>query len=129
MNGKYLLDTNILIALFSNEGAVVDRLANINDFLVPAIVMGELYFGASKSSRSKENLMSLELFENNVKVLNCDSGTAKFYGKIKYELHAKGKPIPENDIWIAAHAAQHNLVLVSRDSHFENVEGIVIESW
>jgi tRNA(fMet)-specific endonuclease VapC len=41
----------------------------------------------------------------------------------------KGKPIPENDIWIAAIAEQHQLTLVTRDSHFQHVDGLVIEQW
>jgi tRNA(fMet)-specific endonuclease VapC len=44
-------------------------------------------------------------------------------------LRAKGHPIPENDIWIAAHAQQYELTLVTRDAHFSAVEGIGIEVW
>lgn len=51
------------------------------------------------------------------------------YGVIKNQLRVKGRPIPENDIWIAAVARQRDLVLVSRDDHFAKVEGIKLEKW
>ena len=62
-------------------------------------------------------------------VSDCDVSTARHYGKIRELLRAKGRPIPENDIWIAAHAQQYDLTLVSRDAHFSAVEGIRIEAW
>jgi len=62
-------------------------------------------------------------------VLGCDSGTAGFYGAIKNNLLKKGKPIPENDIWIASVALQFGLFLVSRDIHFQNIDGLTLEKW
>ncbi len=55
--------------------------------------------------------------------------TALNYGQIKNELRSKGKPIPENDVWIAALAIQHGLTLLSRDPHFQNVSNLVVEAW
>ena len=51
------------------------------------------------------------------------------YGQIKNNLRAKGRPIPENDIWIAALAKQYGLTLVTRDGHFGEVDGLAIEAW
>jgi len=48
---------------------------------------------------------------------------------IKSQLRAKGQPIPENDIWIAATAKQPQLTLVTRDGHFQAIEGLVVEQW
>jgi tRNA(fMet)-specific endonuclease VapC len=62
-------------------------------------------------------------------VLSCDAGTAAQYGEIKNQLRAKGRPLPENDIWIAAIAIQHGLTLVSRDRHFEEIEALPHEVW
>jgi len=56
MNGKYLLDTNIVIALFADDKAVKDNLAKADEVFVPGIAIGELCFGARKSARAKENL-------------------------------------------------------------------------
>ena len=62
-------------------------------------------------------------------MLPCDLGTAAAYGQIKDELRLKGRPIPENDVWIAAVARQHGLILASRDDHFRSVDGLAVEAW
>jgi tRNA(fMet)-specific endonuclease VapC len=62
-------------------------------------------------------------------VLACDAETAQHYGRIRNVLLAKGRPIPENDIWIAASARQHGLTLVTRDGHFGSVEDLIVERW
>jgi len=61
--------------------------------------------------------------------LVCDARTAQAYGQIKNSLRAKGRPIPENDIWIAALGKQHSLTLITRDAHMGEVEGLAIEGW
>lgn len=62
-------------------------------------------------------------------VLPCDEGTAYQYGVIRNALRTQGRPIPENDLWIAALAGQHDLVLATRDAHFEFIEGLAVERW
>jgi tRNA(fMet)-specific endonuclease VapC len=59
--------------------------------------------------------------------LGCDEITAKFYRTIKDGLRQKGRPIPENDIWIAAIALQNNTTLVTRDAHFHGIDHLTIE--
>ncbi len=127
MNGKYLLDTNIVIALFENEINIIKRLKKIEQVFIPAIVLGELYFGASKSRMVKENIDRIKTFANNSSILSCDSESAQYYGIIKSSLKVMGKPIPENDIWIAAIAQQHKLILLTRDEHFKFVKEITLE--
>ena len=127
MNGKYLLDTNIIIALFANEIKIVDQLKEIENVFTPSIALGELYFGASKSKNVKENIERIKSFANNISILSCDSETAQHYGTIKSQLKIKGKPIPENDIWIAAIAKQYNLTIITRDDHFKLVDEITLE--
>lgn len=129
MTGRYLLDTNIVIAIFANEAAVSQKLAQAGEVFVPGIVLGELYYGARKSARAAANVARVDEFAANSNVLICDVKTARHYGEIKSELRAKGRPIPENDIWIAAIAQQHNLTLLTRDGHFNNVDGLLIEAW
>jgi tRNA(fMet)-specific endonuclease VapC len=124
MNGKYLLDTNIIIALFADDSAVKDNLAKADEVFVPSIAVGELCFGARKSARVEENLKRIEEFVVNSAVLGCDAETARRYGQIKNALRIKGHPIPENDIWIAAIALQHDLTLMTRDAHFGEIEGL-----
>ncbi len=129
MNGKYLLDTNILIALFASDAEVQTKLAQASEILIPSIVFGELYYGARNSGRVEANVGRVDELLASSAVLDCDAETSQHYAIIKNDLRLKGKPIPENDIWIAALALQHNLILVTRDAHFQAVQNLAIESW
>ncbi|MBN3893737.1 MAG: type II toxin-antitoxin system VapC family toxin [Nostoc sp. NOS(2021)] len=129
MNGKYLLDTNIIIALFADEATVKNRLAQTEQVLITSIAVGELYYGAIKSRRSKENLERIDEFIANSTVVGCDAETARHYGNVKNNLRLKGRPLPENDIWIAALTLQYNLTLVTRDAHFQEVENLQTVIW
>ena len=129
MNGRYLLDTNVVIALFANDAAVTGSIKDVVEVFIPSIVIGELYYGAQKSGRVKENVERIDEFAAENVVLNCDANTAKWYGDIKNSLRQKGRPIPDNDIWVAALALQYDLTLISRDGHFGEVENLVVESW
>ena len=129
MSGRYLLDTNIVIAFFANEKAVVDRVEQLPEVFVPVIVVGELLYGAAKSARWQENARRVRSFAQTVSLLAVDRTTAESYAVIKNGLREKGKPIPENDVWIAAIAHEHHLTVVTRDPHFGEVDGIAVESW
>lgn len=127
MSGKYLLDTNIVIDIFHGDQLVLDRLALIRNIFVPSIVIGELYFGAFKSGRIKENVVRINEFALKSEILNCDQHTGKIYGEAKTGLKSIGRPIPENDIWIASIALQYKLILLTQDSHFSYVPGLLVE--
>ncbi len=129
MGGSYLLDTNILIAILAEGRLVLQKLASGLLVYLPGVALGELYYGVSKSSRPRANQPRVnELAERGV-VLPLDAGTARLYGEVKREPGAKGRPIPDNDIWIAALAMQHGLTLVTRDPHFGHVRGLRLERW
>lgn len=129
MAGRYLLDTNIVIALFKQDAKVLQQLALAEEILIPTMVIGELFYGAHHSARVQRNLNEVQAFAALAPVLACDLMTAEVYGQIKNELKAKGNPIPENDIWIAATARQHGLTLVTRDLHFQKIDRLPIETW
>ncbi len=129
MTGKVLLDTNIVAALFKDDPAVHERLEQYPRVLVSAVVLGELYFGAQNSARLDKHLRQINRFLTRVTVLESSAETAYEYGLIRNELQIKGRPIPENDIWIAATARQHDLILVSRDRHFAEVDNLRWEQW
>jgi len=129
MNGKYLLDTNIVIALFAKDTGVIGQLEKGAEIFIPSVVIGELYYGAEKSSKTKENKTVIEKFASDNTILNCTKETARYYGDVKNSLRKKGHPIPENDIWISAIAIQYNLILVTSDGHFKEVNDLKIESW
>ena len=128
MAGRVLLDTNVIIAFFSGEKAVSQRFTDA-EVLVSSTVLGELYYGARKSAHAAANIARIEQFAAAVQVLSCDADTAQLYGRIRDRLRLKGRPIPENDIWIAAVALQHGLPLATREDHFNEVDGLRIENW
>jgi tRNA(fMet)-specific endonuclease VapC len=123
-----LLDTNIVVAILNQDTSLAKRLEGITVY-ISSIVLGEVYFGAYKSARVTENLARIETFVAHYQVLSCDKSTAARYGQIKQILGAKGRPIPENDMWIAAIAMQYGLTLVTRDEHFKQVDGLLLETW
>ena len=129
MPGRVLLDTNIVIALFAGEERVRDRVAQAQEVFLPSTVLGELYYGARKSSHAAANLARIDEFATAAAVLACDATTAQYYGQTKDGLRSKGSPIPENDVWIAAVARQYGLPLATRDEHFKAVDGLVVENW
>jgi tRNA(fMet)-specific endonuclease VapC len=125
------MDSNVVVAAFAEEQGVLQKLERTptEQIFVPAVVLGELYFGALKSQRQEANLRRVEEFADASNVLPVDAGVARHYGEVRDGLRRIGRPIPENDIWIAATALQHGLVLVTRDSHFEHIEGLRSEQW
>jgi len=129
MSGKYLLDTNIIIALFAQEEKVLARIKKAKKIFIPNIAIGELHYGARKSTRTDENLTRINQLLAQSTILSSDDESAYWYGIIKDQLRRAGNPIPENDIWIAAIAIQRNLILATRDKHFKAVEGLGIEMW
>lgn len=128
-SGKFLLDTNIVIALMEGDEVVLANLDRVSDVFVSSIVLGELFFGAAKSGRPAENTTKVERFAAGRCVLSCDLQVAREYGRLKHGLRAKGTPLPENDIWIAATANCHQLVLVTRDQHFAQIDDLVTATW
>jgi tRNA(fMet)-specific endonuclease VapC len=88
-----------------------------------------LCYGASKSGRAQENLARVDELVVNSTVLGCDAETARQYGEVKNKLRLIGRPLPENDIWIAALALQYKLILVTRDAHFQEVENLQTVTW
>lgn len=129
MSGRFLLDSNIIIAFFADETAVVERVEALPQVFVPVIAVGELLYGAAKSARSLENERRVLDFSQSVSLLDVSRSTAQAYASIKNNLRRKGRPIPENDIWIAAIAKEHGLTVVTRDPHFAEVDGLTVETW
>ncbi len=129
MSGKYLLDTNIIIALFAEEQTILDKILNVEEIFIPTTALGEMYYGAYNSQRIQDNILKIKEFEIETNILSCNAQTAYIYGKIKASLKKKGIKIPENDIWIASLALENDLTLVSRDKHFENIDTLKLEKW
>jgi tRNA(fMet)-specific endonuclease VapC len=129
MAGSYLLDTNIVIYYFGEDADIVARLDALETVFLPLFVLGELYYGVFNSDRKTANLAKLSQFIGKFDILYPDEETSRQYGQIKAELQQKGRPLPDNDIWLAALTRQHKHTLASRDQHFSFVDGILWESW
>jgi tRNA(fMet)-specific endonuclease VapC len=96
---KLLLDTNAVIVLFSEDENLMSYVEG-NDIYVPVIAIGELLYGAEKSMRREENIQRVYQFAKNRQVLNCTQETATWYEQIMNNLRMKGRPIPQNDVWM-----------------------------
>jgi tRNA(fMet)-specific endonuclease VapC len=128
IGNKCLLDTSVIIHSFKSKNIVGERLDAMVEIYVPVFVVGELYYGAYKSSNLTKHITQVQSFLANCEILSPDSLTADIYGNIKATLIKKGKPIPENDIWIAAVARQHNLPLFTTDNHFTEIDNLSLVS-
>lgn len=125
----YLLDTNAVVALLNNETPIENILAIPNMGLISIIAVGELLFGAEKSGRVEANVNRTREFIAQRNVLGCDVETAAWYGRIAQRLRTKGRPIPQNDMWIVAIALRYDLTLLTKDGHFNEVEGLAVQGW
>jgi tRNA(fMet)-specific endonuclease VapC len=129
MSGRYLLDTNIIIALFAREASILQEASQAEAIFIPSVVLGELYYGARRSVRATENVARVDALVATLPILSCDTRAARQYGEIKDQLRRKGNPIPENDIWIAAIAFTHGLTLATRDAHLSQIDKLPISAW
>lgn len=124
-----ILDTNALSAAADGEAGVLEMVAGAQRIAVPVIVLGEYRLGIIQSRRRPEYEQWLRDWIGAVTVLNIDEGTTYQYANIGLELKKVGKPIPSNDLWIAALCRQHSLPVLSRDRHFDFVTGITRLEW
>ena len=96
---------------------------------VNVVVLGELLGGFKGGNRERKNIEELNKFLDSprVYVLQIDEETAEFYAKIYWDLKRKGKPIPSNDMWVAASAIRHGLSLFTLDEHFKNIDSLILK--
>jgi len=96
---------------------------------LPLNALGELLYGVYRSSFREKGLKQVEEFLRICFVLEPNERTAYIYGRIKADLSQRGRPIPENDVWIAAIALEHDLPVATRDPHFSLVQGLTVLPW
>ena len=124
-----ILDTNAVSALLVGDSALGEVLAADQRHHLPVIVIGEYRYGLLGSNRRDPLQKLLEILIRESLVLAVDKATAENYSHVRDELRRKGRPIPENDIWIAALARQHRQPVVSRDDHFDYVTDLRRIAW
>lgn len=124
-----ILDTNALSALFAGDRLLAEVLATEDRHHLPAIVIGEYRYGLIRSSDRGRLSRLLDLLITESIVLPIDEETAEHYARIRDHLRRNGRPIPENDVWIASLARQHDQEIVSRDDHFDAVAEVRRVEW
>ncbi len=124
-----ILDTNAVSALLAGEPGIADVLSGSERHELPVTVIGEYRYGLLRSKYRDQVQPLLERLVRESNVLVIDESTAKTYAEVRDKLREKGTPIPENDVWIASLAVQHRATVVSRDEHFEQVEGMSRVGW
>jgi predicted nucleic acid-binding protein len=124
-----ILDTNAISAIADNQSGSVRLFSNAAGIELPVIVLGEYRFGISQSRRRKEYEKWLGELIAATRVLSVDQETTTHYAQIRSELKKAGKPIPSNDLWIAALARQHRLPVMSHDTHFDAVPDLKRIGW
>ncbi len=120
-----IIDTNVYINLLQGKVNAKIIYQDFDRIFVPFIVLSELEYGFRNGSQYENNRKMLELFleSDNVGILHSDNDLIISYGLIKNRLKFKGKPIPENDIWIAAIAIEQG-VLITYDHHFKEISDL-----
>jgi predicted nucleic acid-binding protein len=131
VRSKIILDTNVYSKLIEGNGILKTIVENSTDVYIPVIVLGELLFGFKNGTRINKNLNLFNEFieQNRVKIMDTSNETAIIFADIKLSLMKKGRPIPTNDIWIAALAIESGSVLLTFDRQFESIPGLRLHSW
>lgn len=128
-SGEVLLDSSVIVPYLRKDAAVRQHILSCSTLYLPDTALGELYCGAFLSHDPAKTLAEINNFLSAVIPLHGGLATAQHYGKIRAALSRAGTPLPENDIWIAAFAAEHNLPLATKDAHFDKIDGIQVLKW
>ncbi len=125
---KILLDTNAYTAFKRGHEAVCEIIRHAHTLALNSVALGELRGGFAVGNKEEWNLHELQDFlsRSRVRQLPVDDTTAKYYAQIYKQLRAKGKPIPTNDLWIAASALQYQLPLLTFDEHFKEIDELCV---
>jgi len=129
MNGNIALDTSVVIHYLNGNQKIVNNVLQFDIIILPVNVVGELIFGAENSGKKLKNLTKYFQFIDACIVLPIGRKTAEIYAQTRLNLKQKGKPIPENDIWIAAQCIENNWTLATCDSDFTYVDTLSLMQW
>lgn len=124
-----ILDTNAVSALLEGNGALAEVLSGSTMHHLPVIVLGEYRFGLLRSHSRRVLERWVEQLAMESVILPIDEQTTPIYAAVREQLRRAGRPMPSNDLWIAALTIQHRLPLVSQDEHFDAVHGIRRVGW
>lgn len=128
----YMLDTNICIYMMGRpEGPLAARInAHADALAVSSITVGELLYGAVKSTREAANRLAVEDFLGALRVVDFDAAAADHFGQIRAHLERAGTPCGPYDMLIGAHARSLGLTLVTNNRReFDRMPGLKVENW
>jgi predicted nucleic acid-binding protein len=130
MEMRVAVDTNRLIDLLRGDARLAQRLGTCDEVWVPLMVLGEIKAGFHGGTQRHRNEALLQRFlaKATVSVLLPGRETAEHYARIFVQLKRAGSPMPDNDLWIAALALEHDLTLITRDRHFQRIAQLPCES-
>ena len=122
-----LIDTNAYAAFKRGESSVIEVIQYADTLAISPVVLGELLGGFDFGNKAKKNRTDLQHFlqSSRIRIFPVTSDTANYYSQIYLSLKNKGKPIPTNDMWIAAQSLENGCVLCSFDQHFKAIEGLI----
>lgn len=115
---KVALDTNQAVHLLNDVPAVVAWLDSFDHLYLPVAVLGELLYGALNSSKATDNLSKVDALVARCVVLESGVMTSRVYAQLRLDLKKRGRPVPENDLWIAATCVERGIPLATDDAHF-----------
>ena len=124
-----ILDTNALSAWAEQNPAALKLISAQSVLCLPVIVLGEFRFGLHGSRKRSVLEPQIDFLEQTARVLDITRETAAVYATVRFELKQRGKPIPENDVWIGSLARQHGFPVMSQDVHFDVIPGLRRLSW
>ena len=119
-----ILDTSVIIDAFRGNDLIRQQLESAGVLYLPSIVVGELHRGLYKSQKADEGRAKIARLQSVSIGLDVDAHTGEYFAVVDSALAQKGRPIPDNDVWIAALALQHGLCLFTKDKHFKEVDGL-----
>ena len=125
---RVALDTNRLTDLFQGDSGLAERLSTCDEVWIPLVVLAEIkagFYGGTQAHRNEILLRKL-LAKSTVGVLLPSRETSEHYARLFVQLKRAGTPVPDNDLWIAALALEHDLLLITRDRHFERIPQLLI---
>ena len=129
MSGEIALDTSVAVRFLNGDTVITERVLALPEIVLPIVVVGELLFGAENSTRPLQNLPRYLEFISACVAIPLGRETATTYARTRLALKRKGRPIPMNDVWIAAQCIEHGWILVTDDSDFDYVDGLMLEHW
>ncbi|MBY0505123.1 MAG: PIN domain-containing protein [Bryobacteraceae bacterium] len=124
-----LLDSCALTSFLRGNPILEPHFQSANMLFLNPAVLAEVRngFGSSRAKDRSDEILGAFVARQRVDVLPITAQTAIRYSEIWYYLRKMGKPIPTNDIWIAATAWEHGLTLLTLDQHFANLPQIIVK--